>query len=404
MAQERDEDQHRQESADQDGIPHVPHGVTHELGEVVHHLEPNTRWQRGPVLLEGRPCPVRDLKDVAADLSRHVEERGRLAVPADEGRPVDDSLAHLGQVAEVERRPLAEGHHHPPDVLDARQLARRQHLVLEVVLREATHRDDLVRRPQRVAHLLEGHPGGVQPVRVHDDRDLPLLAREHLDVGHTAHAAEERPQLVDGEVAQVGGRQRSGHVDAEDREERGRHPLHHQLGAGRQLGLHLVGLRLHELQRVRHVSVGVEDDRDLAGASDRLGADPSNPENRACRLLERTGHGQLHHPRREIPRVRHHHDARELHLGVDVAGQRGHRVEARGREKDDAEQDHPAVPRGEARDVHGFFASFARSPRPWIPETRTVCPSTTPETTSTASGVSRPSVTFVRVASSPVTT
>ena len=122
-------------------------------------------------------------------------------------------------------------------------------------------------------------------------------------------------------------------------------------------------------------------------------------EHRARRLLERPRHGELHEARREVARVRHDHDARELDLGVDVARQR--RSSPRGRPpragrcragsrgccgRRSARRSSGVARGGPARRVRGSR------------EVRIFCPSVTPARISTASGVSRPSVTFVRVA------
>jgi hypothetical protein len=126
----------------------------------------------------------------------------------------------------------------------------------------------------------------------------------------------------------------------------------------------IVDLALHELQGVRHVRLGIEEDRDLAGAADGLRRDSARPEHRARRFLERPRDGELHEARREIAGPGHDDDARELDLGVDVARQRHGGPDAGSREQDDTEQDRAAVAGSEAGDVHLGCARRARSPSP----------------------------------------
>ena len=57
-----DEDEHRQEAADHDGVAHVRHRVADELGEVVDDRQRHRRRQRRAVLLERGPDPVRHLR------------------------------------------------------------------------------------------------------------------------------------------------------------------------------------------------------------------------------------------------------------------------------------------------------------------------------------------------------
>ena len=61
------------------------------------------RRQRPGLFAQRVGDPVGDLQNVAADLPRDGDNRGRLAVAADERRAIDDAVAHVCDVADMER-------------------------------------------------------------------------------------------------------------------------------------------------------------------------------------------------------------------------------------------------------------------------------------------------------------
>ena len=404
VAQEEDQDENRQEAADEDRVTDAGHRGAHERREVVHDSPMHSGRQRRAVRTQGGQRPVGDAQDVAADLARHADDGRRLAVAGNQRRPIHDALAHLGDIADIDGCLVPERDDNAPHIVEASELGRRHHEELVVVLRQPPDGGDLVRRPQRLGHLFDRQLLRVQPLGIDDDGDLALVAGEHLDVGDARDAAQERPELEHRDVAQVHRRDRPCQVDAEDRKQRRGHPFGRDRRVRRQRACDLVGLRLHELQGVRHVGVGVEEHRDLGGPADGSRSDAPGAEHAPRRLLERPRDREHHQARCEIARVRHDDDARELDLGVDVAGQAPHFVEAGRRDEDDAQEDGLGVACGETRDVHCLRPRRTLSPSPCTAEVRTVCPSVTPEATSTASGISMPIVTAVRSAVSPPTT
>src|SRR5207302_8241840 len=113
------------------------------------------RRQRGQVLAQRLLDAGGDIEDVAAYLARDVDVRRRQTVARDERRPIDDAFTYVGDVADVHRRLLPEGHDHVADVVEALELAGGQDEILLVVLRQSPDRRHLVRVFQRLRHLID---------------------------------------------------------------------------------------------------------------------------------------------------------------------------------------------------------------------------------------------------------
>ena len=269
IPQKRQQDEHGQDAADHDRFADAADRLGDEPGKIVDLRDADGGRQRGPVVAQRPLDAVGNGEDVPANLSRDADIGRRLPVAADERRPIDDAFADLRDVADVHRRLLPERDNDPTDVVEAGQLAGRQHEVLLVVLRQPAHRRDLIRVLQGFRHLIERQLGGVQLVRINDHRELALVGRDDVDARDAGNAAEQRPNLEHRDVAQIRRGNVPGDVEAHHRKQRGRHPLDPHLGAGGQPRPHLVHLALHQLQRVRHVGVRVEDRGDFGRPTDR---------------------------------------------------------------------------------------------------------------------------------------
>ena len=298
---------HGEQAADEDRVADVGDGVAHELREVVDDLR---AARPAAATADSSRSAARTPSATSRMLPRicraTLTTRRRLAVAADERRPIDDALAHLGDVADSRPASAAGTRRRRADVVEARQLGGGEHEVLPVVLRQAADRVDLVGGLQRVGHLVDRQLRGVQPLGIDDDRDLALLAREHLDVRDARHAAEQRPELEHRDVAQVGGRRSPVTLTLKIGKSDGVIRSTCELGAGGQRPACTSSIfALHQLQARSGMSASGLKRTEISVAPrivfDRTRRTPSTV---ARRLLERPRHRELHHARREIARVR----------------------------------------------------------------------------------------------------
>ena len=84
------------------------------------------------------------------------------------------------------------------------------------------------------------------------------------------------------------------------------------------------------VQRLDHVGVGGEVDRQLGGPADRLRPDADHAQHDADGLLDRPGDGDLDVLDRQAGRLGDDDDPREGDLGIDAAGHAEHRDDAEG--------------------------------------------------------------------------
>ena len=119
ITQEREQDEHGEEAADDDRLAHALDRVHDERRQIVDLGDPDRRRQRRQVVAQRLLDAVGDVEDVATYLARDVDVGRGQSVARDERRPIDHALAHLRDVADVHGRLLPEGHHHVADVLEA---------------------------------------------------------------------------------------------------------------------------------------------------------------------------------------------------------------------------------------------------------------------------------------------
>ena len=175
VAQEREQHANGQQPPDHDGFAHAPHRLLHEGREVVHLGNTDRRRQRRHVLAQRLLDAIGNGDDVAANLPCDGDDGRRLPVAGNQRGAVHDTIANLGDVADVHRSLVAEGHDDATHIVEAGELAGCEDQVLLVVLRQASNRRHLVRVRQRFGHIVERQLHSVQPVRIDDHRHLALL-------------------------------------------------------------------------------------------------------------------------------------------------------------------------------------------------------------------------------------
>ena len=99
-------------AAKQDGVPHAVHAVGDEHRLLVHRGDPHTGGKRRRQLREPLTNGAIDGEDVPADPTRHVDDRARLSIDADDARPRLHALQHPPEVSNPER--LIRRPHPPP--------------------------------------------------------------------------------------------------------------------------------------------------------------------------------------------------------------------------------------------------------------------------------------------------
>ena len=225
--------------------------------------------------------------------------------------------------------------------------------IARVILVEPPHGLNGVRRAQPVGDVHQREPLGHHLLRVDNDGDFPNVARLDFHLGDAGHAAEDRAQVVEGVVAEVGAR----NVAVQDHHQDGpgawRDALDGHLGHGRQVPLRLADRGLGQLQRVLHVRVGVEENGNFTGAADGFRAHSPSSEHAPPRLLERPRHGEQHVLGRKIAGVGDNDDARKSELGVDAARQAKHRNQTRHRQQARQQINRAAVGPAKTHHVHG---------------------------------------------------
>ncbi len=122
-------------------------------------------------------------------------------------------------------------------------------------------------------------------------------------------------------------------------------------GARRQLRPDLGHAGADVVERLDHVGLGGEVDRQLGGPADRFRPDAHHPEHDADRLLDRPGDGHLDVLDRQAGRLGDHDDPREGDLGVDAAGHAEHRNDAEGSQEARGQDDQPEVRPGPGDEV-----------------------------------------------------
>ena len=264
VAQEREEDGDGEQGPDQHRVAHRADGVTYQHRLIVDGREPDAWWECLHEAVDRAGHAIRHGDRVATDLSRDVDEGRRSPVAGDD--------AHVILGAGNDAREIAHAHptlhDHVGDVLRGVGLLRGDHEVLLVVSRHAPNgihgnSGPDGRRQIGVRETRDGQARGVG-----DHFDLAHVRALHDDPPDTRDAREHRLDLVPGDVVQRRG-VAALEVVRQDREERRSEALHLDGETRWQFAGQLLDARPHQLQRVRHVRLLAEGDRDLAATADR---------------------------------------------------------------------------------------------------------------------------------------
>jgi hypothetical protein len=120
--------------------------------------------------------PVDDVERRGVARLHHRQHRGALAVDPDDVGLRRVAVAHVRDVADVDRRAAHHLDRQVVQLLDAVRAAVQTHVVLEPAdLRRAARQDQVLRR-NRVDDVGRGQPLGLERLRVEVDHDLRLLA------------------------------------------------------------------------------------------------------------------------------------------------------------------------------------------------------------------------------------
>ena len=192
--------------------------------------------------------------------------------------------------------------------------------------------------------------------------ELGHLATLHFDLGHATDAAQQRAQLVLGQIMQGARRQGMRAQAIGQHREGGRiHPPGGQLGARRQLRQDLPGGRIDLLQRRAHVCAPVERHRDIRAAAPGGGTHVAHATHTADRLLHRRGHLDRHLVGRTIARIQGQLHAREGHVREQRHRHQQRAGDATDRQHQEKEQQRTTMPLHPCSDAH-WAASRTASP------------------------------------------
>ncbi len=256
-----------------------------------------------------------DLHAVAGRLLVDLHQHRVLAVGIDL-----DPLRHViqadpGHVAQAHHAARARVQHDLAQRLDRLRLVVGQQQIELVVIGDAAHRLDRGGVADRSGDVGQAQVQRTQLVRIDIGMELGHLAALHVDMGHAVDAAQQRAQLVFGQVAQRAGRLGMRAQAVGQHRERGRiHPPGRQLSAGGQLRQRLACRGIDLLQRGGHVRAPVEGHRDVGAAAAGGGTHIAHATHAAHRLFHRRGHLDRHLVGRPVARIQGHLHARERHV------------------------------------------------------------------------------------------
>ena len=203
--QEQHQHGHRQRAADEDVVLHQVDGRVDVLGFVVDLRELQAARIEHFLVELGHRClqAVHHVEHVGVGLARGVDGDARFAEAADEAVGLLVAEAHLGHVADEDRRAVADRQQLVLDLLRRAELAQRAHDPAALAFPEVAGRRVLVLAAEHVADVGEREPAGGQLLRIDDHLQLVFQAAERGRLRHAGHALEAGFDLVLGEAAQL---------------------------------------------------------------------------------------------------------------------------------------------------------------------------------------------------------
>ena len=256
-------------------------------------------------------------------------------------------LLDRGHIGEAHRRAGRRGLHHklaqPVEVVHLRAHQAQDQLVVGRV--EAGRVHD-VRSVDGVDQIGDRHSRCLQQRRVGHHVKLRHLPALHQHRADAVDAIERRLQVVGGDLPELRLRNGvGGEAVAEDGKAGKGEPVGGDARRGRQRLLHLGQRRVHQLQRLHHVDIPVEEQAHFGRAAAGGGAHGLKAGNGVDRVLDGLRDGHFHLLDRHHAVVHADHDARKVGLGKDRDGHLEGQVDARHREQDGEEEDGARGPR-----------------------------------------------------------
>ena len=231
-------------------------------------------------------------------------------------------VAHLGDVAQVDRTATPGGHDDILDLGDALKLPLRSEQDLVLPLLHRTDGAVLVLRAQDIDDLVDGEVVGAQLLGLQLDLDLPAEPTANVDCGNTGHPLDPRLDILFEQGSQFTGV----HI-GRDRQEHDRKLVGVELEDGR--GQNIFGEGTPDaidagpnlVRRFVEIDVVIELDPHVARPFRRGRADPVDARGRAERRFHRTGHQVLDLFRCDSSVVGSDGQRRVLNLWHEIDGQ-----------------------------------------------------------------------------------
>ena len=257
---------------------------------------------------------------MAAQPAEDSDDHGIMAGKADRQHPVLVGDLDVGHVAHPQRLIVFGG---DDQVLD---LARLGHLRIdhelegEGLLLDTTDRLEAVGLADLIGQVGRRETSGQQVVGPGLHLDLSQVAAGHVGPQDVRHILDARGQLIVSVIAELGRVVAAGQHQRHDGKDGRRHLFDGQVEVGRQLRLDGPDALPGQVACLLHIGAGIEIDGQLAAAADGFGADLSDADHGANRLLQRLGHLHIHVGDGQAGHPGDDGNAREGDLGIDAAG------------------------------------------------------------------------------------
>ena len=341
VAQEEEEDDAGQDEPDEDGVAHAGDAVAHQLRLVVEELELDARRQLAAKTSHLRGHRIGYGNRVAGRLAGDCQQHRIFAVCRNgcvDGQGSRLDRCYVGHAHGSARgRCLHDELAQPVGVVHLRSHQAEDQLMIGFVQAGRIHD---VRSLDGVYQVRNGHAGVLHQRQVWNDVKLRHLATLHDYGADALHAIQGRLQIVSGNLPKLRWRNGVGsETVAEDGKGREREPVRSDLGRGRQRLLHLGERRIHQLERLVHVHVPIEEQADFGLAAAGNGANGDQPRHGVYRILDGLGDRDLHLLHRHHAVVDADDYARKVRLRKDRDGHLEGEVDAsygeNGREEED---------------------------------------------------------------------
>ena len=156
MAQKQQQHDHREQCADEHRVANRCHGVANEGGLIVHGFQMHARRKCRPERCNQLRDTVRNCDTVAANLSRDVKQRGRLAVTGNDA----NVIFRTGNDGREITDPRIRRNQDVRNILGRVGLLRGNNEVLLVVLRDTTNGSDGDVFANGFGEIVVGEAGG----------------------------------------------------------------------------------------------------------------------------------------------------------------------------------------------------------------------------------------------------